>query len=152
MISKNHNIGIFWYIPLFERLLSVDFNLYEEMQKPINERTNFITAPTAHFLEWSLIINSFNEDEYHDCEWVIDKEYNYFPRGRINYLLDIDTFEIDMDGCLHNKEILDFIIESYHLTGEKTRIVAITETNKNTQNKKEGHYSCYQCRQMKGHQ
>jgi hypothetical protein len=132
MISDGAFIGIFWYID------DAGVIIYEKF--PINSETLksnlFITSPVSHPIVWEKHKKIFN-----------GVPYTFYPRGRVNYQVPKDMFELDMDGCLHNNvKFFDELFRIYSLTKDKTIIIPPARTNVSNKNyENEGHYRCHNC-------
>lgn len=130
-------IGIFWYIDDKDIIEHVKFDLDNEMQKPINADSPFISPAVSHPMVWVQTKVKLGSN----------KKYTYYPRGRANYNVKKNVFEIDMDACLHNNS--KFMAELYNifsLDKRKVIIVPPKDTNKNSPNySNEGHYKYHLC-------
>jgi hypothetical protein len=130
-------IGIFWYIDDRDEIEHMKFPLKDEMTKPANANSPFITPEISHPMLW--VVSRL--------KLGIDKDYTYYPRGRVNYNINKGVFEIDMDVCLHNKYgFLRELYRVFQLENRNATIIAPMETNKHGGNSaKEGHYRCHLC-------
>lgn len=60
--------------------------------------------------------------------------YEYWPRGRVVYNRDTDTFEISLDACIKDMESIRLkIIKTFHLEGKEVSWGL------------DGHYLCHRC-------
>ncbi|MDR2572715.1 MAG: hypothetical protein LBD23_20805 [Oscillospiraceae bacterium] len=110
----------------------------------MNSTTQFITPNISHPMLWVSVRSKLNKT---------DKSYDFYPRGRVNYNVKRDVFEIDMDACLHTPEFINKLSHAYLLDRRKIEIIQPKQTNKNSPNyANEGHYSCHLCDPRKAKQ
>ena len=130
-------IGIFWYIDDRDVVEYARFSLGDELAKPTNASSPFISPAISHPMMWDESKVKFGPD----------KEYTYYPRGRVNYNVTKRIFEIDMDSCLHhNVKFLADLYGIFQLDSQQVLIVPPKETNRHSANYgKEGHYRCHMC-------
>ena len=125
-------IGLFWYIDGEDIFIEEKFELSKEIQKS----SLFITAPVSHPMLWEKYKNQYG-----------GVKFTHYPRGRVNYQVPKDIFEIDADYCIQkNKSLVERIHETFLLDKGKTIIIPAGETNQNSLNySNEGHYRCHLC-------
>ena len=118
------DLGLFWYIPDEDRFITKKYSLDAEVQK--DPKSNFVTAPAAHYLVWHTVNSKHSS--------------NYYPRGRINYRLKDNLWEVGIDRCIPETAVAK-LLEDFGLTrGE----VVIVQAN-NHSGIAGDHYSCHQC-------
>lgn len=66
-------------------------------------------------------------------ETIYKKSFDYFPRGRVVYNFEIDTYILYADKCI-NENVLEDIMDSFGLKNKKVRI-----------DKTDMHYVCSKC-------
>jgi hypothetical protein len=131
-------VGLFWYIDDTKIFEYRAFELNEEICKPANSTSNFITPNISHPMLWKLETQK---------KLGTDKSYTYYPRGRANYNVKKNVFELDMDSCIHNESLIMKLCSIFQL--ERRRVVTNdpSKTNRVSQNaSNEGHYTCHLCR------
>jgi hypothetical protein len=127
-------IGLFWYIDDEKKLISFKYSLADEIQK---QGSSHITATVAHNLLWVKELSEYKQT------------WNFYPRGRVNFNRSRDCFELDMDSCLHNEEMISLILNDFQVDGNAVNIIPANKTNGVSKTgKQEGHYSCYNCRAL----
>lgn len=113
-------VSTFWYI---------DGEFYGD-EIPYNEGEefgHFIQSPEDHIDLWDdfkLFVPEFQ-----------DKEYDYYPRGRVMMDTMIKKFVVCCDGCLQTPEIKSDIIYHFNLPRNGSVIW-----------KTDDHYTCHSCR------
>jgi len=120
-------IGVFWYIDDKDVFKYIKYELAEEILKTDNAGSNYITPLVSHPLLWDNIKK----------EIVSNERFDYYPRGRVNYNIKRNLYEIDMDDCLNTDEYAGKIRELFVL--DKQNAVIVPNNSKN------GHYSCHLC-------
>jgi len=120
----NSFIGLFWEIDdtvQYER-----FPLAEEIKK--QGEPGYITHLISHSLLWA-----------YEMKFKLnsDKDYDYYPRGRVNYNPVKKILEVDMDPCLHKDSLFKFALNLIFLKDEPAIFIPP---------KQDGHYSCYKCK------
>jgi len=133
-INAQSFIGLFWYNDDLQKLISFKYPLDDEIQKATDGSSPYITANVSHTVMWVMELTEYN------------KSWNYYPRGRVNFNRNFDCFELDMDACLHNQEIISKIKSEFNLSEGSVNIIPPNKTNNVTKTGRlEGHYTCHNC-------
>jgi hypothetical protein len=139
-------VGLFWYIDdymgykgrVIGRIIFERFDLEAEIDRAENTGSGFITPLISHSMIWASKVKE---------ELGSDKDYTYYPRGRVNYNATKDIYELDMDSCLHgNTHFLCSLFYTFNLDEQKAKVIPANMTNTSNANyKTEGHYWCHNC-------
>jgi hypothetical protein len=125
-------IGIFWYITTEKKFIVEKFDLNDEIHKS----GLFLTSSISHTTEWDKYKNYYS-----------NVPFTHFPRGRVNYEVPKNKFQLDMDACLHDPTLIKQLCKIFLIDDKKVTIVPQAQTNKNSPNYgKEGTYTCHQCK------
>ena len=130
-INKIHldYIGIFWFVDDKDVWICEKFDLKNEIHK-----SNFhITSPVSHPVVWPKYQSSYG-----------NVKFNHYPRGRVNYQIPTNKFELDMDSCLNNQMAIDKLCRMFLL--DKRTVIIINQNN--TSSSSDDIYTCHNCRKM----
>jgi hypothetical protein len=112
-------IGLFWYIDTENCFVYEKFDLQTELHKS----SPYITSPIAHTMLWEKYKRQYG-----------GVKYNHFPRGRVNYNLPKEIFELDMDECIQkNTPAIAELCDIFHIHEPRIRIISPSQTNKNNE-------------------
>lgn len=109
-------LGIFWFAGLLEPT---------ELPRVVHPQLLAITAPA---IEVPLIGGFRTMDMGHVDAWPIlqrnygfirGKPYEFFPRGRVNYLADSDTYLVLLDREVLRPAFLELIDARFHLPSSR---------------------------------
>lgn len=81
---------------------------------------NFKNSKDTHFNYFDLIRLRFPEKK-------LKNDYGLYPRGRINYNIIKDIYEVHSDPCLNNRECEMAVKEAFNLTELNTTFIYTTE-------------------------
>ena len=119
MDCKEPCIGIFFI---------VDNKIYQKSVEAVTvkaDRLGFKDVQYSHYEYWDTV--RFSVPEYKD------RDFDYYPRGRVIYKASDDAFFVWLDKCIDDYEYHDLICVSFNLGG------------KNVVFGNDEHYSCAGC-------
>jgi hypothetical protein len=115
--SKEPRIGLFWFIAEDRRP-----SRFASASRPFSEVSEiggFKTLDEGHVDVWPTL-------QRHD-QTLADYEYDYFPRGRVNWRKEDERWLLVLDPKLNHSPFITFIVHSWKIP--RRRLLVLTDSH-----------------------
>ena len=126
MITDNQadiglSVGIFWGVPDAEELVLVTDRSPFAAAEPYGD---FLTHPRGHYEVWEewRLLGAAGLIKLGLPGSIASGEYEEFPRGRIVFDTQTETFIIYADRKLQTAAIIQQIVDTFGLAGQRTAV------------------------------
>lgn len=109
---RQPRLGIFWFVPTAD-----GSSRFVELSAPADEIpliAGFRTIETGHVDHWPHVVRADPS--------LRDVPYEDYPRGRVNFIEEDDTWLLLLDQRLRRREFVDVVVAAWSLPRKSLRV------------------------------